>query len=140
MLRNEPTLPSKQDSNLAGVGLELLSNEAILKLEGQNESLALPPSVTKLLKRILSEMAQGNAVDVVSLNAELTTQQAADLLNVSRPFVVKLLDANELPHRLVGRHRRVMLKDVMSYKDSMQRKSLNAMDELAELSQTSNTY
>jgi len=85
-------------------------------------------------------MAQGNAVDVVSLNAELSTQQAADLLNVSRPFVVKLLDANELPHRLVGRHRRVMLADVMSYKDSMQRKSLSTMDELAELSQTSNTY
>jgi len=57
MTRSEPTLPTEQDSTLAGAGLELLSNEAILKLESQNKSLALPPSVTKLLKGILSERA-----------------------------------------------------------------------------------
>lgn len=136
----EPMLPSEQDSNVADAGLELLRSGARLQLVGQDKSLDLPPSVVTLLKRIFTEMAQGKAVDIVALETELTTQQAADVLNVSRPFVIKLLDEGELSHRLVGRHRRVLLKDVLAHKEKMQRKSRKAMDELAQLSQEMNTY
>ena len=137
-----PTLPSEYDTTLAGAGLEVLQHEKeiVLKLEGQDKTLTLSAPMVKLLQRILEEMALGKAVDVVSLETELTTQQAAEVLNVSRPFVVKLLDDGVLPHRLVGTHRRVLLKDVLTYKDTMQRRSEAAMKELSRLSQEMGTY
>lgn len=141
---HQPTLPSTQDSSLADAGLELLAShgEQVISLtfEGQDKTLTLPASVVGLLQRIFTEMAQGKAVDVVALNSELSTRQAAEVLNVSRPFVIKLLDSGELSHRLVGRHRRVLLEDVLAYKESMQRQSKAALKELAELSQGMDLY
>ena len=143
-LVNNPPSPSEQDSHLAGTGLELLKAKAKegfrLKLEGHNTSLTLPPSIVSLLERIFTEMAQGKAIDIVALETELTTSQAADVLNVSRPFVTKLLDEGKLPHRKVGSHRRVLLKEVLGYKEQMQQTSKAALNELAELSQKSDTY
>lgn len=138
----QPMLPSEYDSTLAGAGLELLQNETevILRLEGQDKTLTLSAPMVKLLQRIFEEMARGKALDVVSLETELTTQQAADVLNVSRPFVVKLLDEGALPHRLVGSHRRVLLKDVLAHKNTMQRRSEAAIQELSRLSQEMGTY
>ena len=138
----QPALPTERDNTLARAGLELLNSgqAIILKLEGQDDSLTLSPSVVGLLQRIFEEMAQGKAVDVVSLGTELSTQQAAEVLNVSRPFVIKLLDSGVLPHRLVGTHRRVLLKDVLEHKETMQRQSREAMRELTELSQKMDLY
>ena len=137
----QPALPTERDNTLARAGLELLNSgqAIILKLEGQDDSLTLSPSVVGLLQRIFEEMAQGKAVDVVSLGTELSTQQAAEVLNVSRPFVIKLLDSGVLPHRLVGTHRRV-LQDVLEHKETMQRQSREAMRELTELSQKMDLY
>lgn len=138
----ELTLLSEEDTQLASTGLALIKNhrEVKLKLEGQDQSLTLTAPVVQLLERLFSELAQGKAVDIVALEAELSTQQAADILNVSRPFLIKLVDSGELSYRLVGTHRRVLLKEVLTYKEGMQRKSQEAMAELAQLSQDMGTY
>ncbi|MNP74817.1 Helix-turn-helix domain protein [compost metagenome] len=88
-----------------------------------------------MLDNILSELALGNAVKVVPIHAELTTQEAADLLNVSRPHLVKLLDEGVIPHTKTGRHRRVRFADLMAYKELRDRASREAMDELAAQAQ-----
>lgn len=102
--------------------------------EAPNE-VALPREAFDLLLTILGEMADGNAVTVVPVTAELTTQQAADVLQVSRPFLIQLLDAGKIPFRLVGTHRRVLARDVFRYRDEARAASESAMDELAAISQ-----
>jgi len=88
-----------------------------------------------LLGYILSAMAQGNAIALSPIHAELTTKQAADLLNVSRPFLCKLLDANEIPHRKVWRHRRVKFIDLMDYKKRTDEARSQTPDELVTQAQ-----
>jgi excisionase family DNA binding protein len=98
-------------------------------------SIRIPKGVLQLLAAILDETAQGNAVAVVPVEAELTTQQAADLLQVSRPHLVDLLDQGEIPHRKVGSHRRVLFQDVISYRRKSKRARLKALEELSALDQ-----
>lgn len=84
---------------------------------------------------ILAELADGNAVHVVPVHAELTTQEAADLLNVSRPHFIKLLEDGALAFHRTGKHRRVRFADLMQYKEARERAREQAMAELAQLSQ-----
>jgi excisionase family DNA binding protein len=107
----------------------------ILDEEGAVEDLTIPVSALRLLVHILKEMAQGNAVTVVPVQAELTTQQAADLLNVSRPYVVKLLDEGKIPHRTVGKFRRVRFDDLMAYKKQNDKERLKVLEELTAQAQ-----
>ena len=94
----------------ASVSIQLLDNNK------ETEAVAVPTSALRLFLHLLAEMSQGNAVTLIPTHAELTTQQAADLLNVSRPYVVKLLDEGKIPSRAVGKYRRVRFDDLMAYK------------------------
>jgi excisionase family DNA binding protein len=136
-----PTLPTDRDSELARDSMRVLENittpEVRLRLEtpNQHETLVLPLPAVKLLQRILGEMANGNTVTLTPVQAELSTQQAAELLRVSRPHLIGLLEAGKIPHRKVGTHRRVSLKNLLEYKRQIRAASEKAMQELADLSQ-----
>ena len=106
--------------------------EVVVRIPGQSdeEPIAIPVTALRLLGSILTEMAQGNAVTLIPIHAELTTKQAADLLNVSRPYLCKLLDNEMIPHRKVGRHRRVRFADLMEYKDRVDAARSETLDEL----------
>jgi excisionase family DNA binding protein len=120
------TTLTEADVHLAGESLRRLtplleSGKPELRLhirtdERPDEEIALPSPALGLLKDILAEMARGHAVTLLPVRDELTTQQAADLLNVSRPYFIGLLESGKISFRLVGQHRRVRLDDVMAYK------------------------
>ncbi|MGH3381454.1 MAG: excisionase family DNA-binding protein [Actinoallomurus sp.] len=102
---------------------------------GTEDALVLPRDAVSLLAYILAQAAEGRGVTVIPSNAELTTQQAADVLNVSRPFLIGLLEAGAIPYRMVGKHRRITADALMEYKrrDDQQRRT--AADDLAALGQ-----
>ena len=98
---------------------------------GREETIELPVEAVKLLVEILEDMASGRAVTIVSRNAEVTSQQAADFLNVSRPFLIQLLEEKKLPFRMVGTHRRVRFEDVLRYKEGIDAGRRKVLDALA---------
>ena len=106
--------------------------------DAAEEIVSIPESAVLLLSDILTQMALGNAITLIPVHAELTTQQAADILNVSRPFLVEQLEKNFIPYRKVGTHRRILFKDLMSYKETMDRNRLKSLDELAAQAQQLN--
>jgi excisionase family DNA binding protein len=103
--------------------------------ENPDEVVSIPISAFRLLADILTEMSKGNAVTFIPIHAELTTQQAADFLNVSRPFVVKLIDEKKLPCRKVGTHRRVLFQDLVEFKRKTNQERAKTLDELAKQAQ-----
>lgn len=95
------------------------------------ESVSIPISAFRLFMDILTQMGQGNTLTLIPVHAELTTQQAAEILNVSRPFVIKLIEEAKLPCKMVGTHRRVLLNDLMDYKRKIDSDRLKVLEELA---------
>lgn len=87
------------------------------KRRTESEPITLPLNIFKSIIKLLAEMGNGNAVQVVPVQAELTTQQAADLLNVSRPHLIKLLEQDKIQFRKVGTHRKILARDLFAYRD-----------------------
>ena len=137
--------PTPDDARLARESSRLLARllgakQGSVRLRIQpdgdvEETVAIPLSAFRLLADILTEMAQGNAVTLIPIHAELTTQQAADLIGVSRPFLIEQLEKGAIPFRKVGKHRRVLLPDLMAYKQTMDQNRLKVLDELSSQAQ-----
>jgi excisionase family DNA binding protein len=141
----ELTLPAEREVRAAALGQRALTaylatqfeTQCIQVFDERNEAhpVELPTTALRLLAEILAELARGNAVKVVPIHAELTTQEAADLLNVSRPHVVKLLESHALPYHKTGKHRRIRFADLMRFKAARDEASEHALDELANEAQ-----
>lgn len=134
---SDPVIPTQADVELARKTIPRLSQRGKKRLElridgkGRGEQIHLPAAAVLLLVRLLEQMAAGNAVTLMPVHKELTTQEAADLLGVSRPFVVAQMDAGRIPFRKVGTHRRVMVKDLLAYKRKIDAARSETLDDLA---------
>ncbi len=139
--KREPTLPTTEEAMLAQKPGRALARH----LDGQKtlnvqilddaapETVRLPGSAVRLLLDVLTQMAEGNAVTLIPYHAELTTQQAADLLNVSRQcFIDELLNKGKIKYRKVGTHRRVRFKDLMAYNKEQYRAREATLDMLTQ--------
>jgi len=106
--------------------------------KGAVRTLSVPAAAMRLLLNALTEIGQGNAVSITPIHAELTTQEAADVLNVSRPYLVQLLEKGEIPFHKIGTHRRVRHQDVIDYKNRIDAERRKALNELAAQAQELN--
>ncbi len=102
---------------------------------GDDDPLVLPRPTVEMFAAILSSLAKGQGVQLLPVNAEVSTQVAAEMLNVSRPYLIGLLEQGRIAYRLVGRHRRIRYEDLMEYLRADDRERKDAADELARLDQ-----
>lgn len=124
---------------------EMLSQEysshCVPRLVGPSgEVIPLPRSVFYVLRQVVQHMMRGRAITIVPINKELTTQEAADLLNVSRPFLVKLLEEGKIPFSMVGTHRRIRFSDLIEYKKHRDAERSRSLTELTQMSQDMGFY
>ena len=136
-----PILPTDHDAALARVSSRTLAAcighgpSVRLRVVDGNDEIEVPVAALRMLVDILANMAEGNAISIVPIHAELTTQQAADFLRVSRPHVVALVERGELAHHKAGTHRRIYFKDVLAYRKHRLTQGKMALNTLAEQAQ-----
>src|SRR5436309_4679402 len=136
----ETVAPTEADAELARESSRRLATHKLgrrssvriqLLEDGKDaETVAVPASALRLFLHLLTEMSQGNAVTLIPTHAELTSQQAAELLNVSRPYMAKLLDEGKIPGRTVGKYRRVRFDDLMAFKQKDDDARAKVLDQL----------
>ncbi len=140
---NAMQLPTHDEIEMAKDSSRILAKYAKAKRvrlniqsdQGELEELILPEHVLEALLGILVEISRGNAFSIIPVHAQLTTQEAATILNVSRPFLISLLEEKKIPHHKVGTHRRVLAKDIFAYKKNIDEERLKTLEELTALSQ-----
>lgn len=135
-----PVAPTKRDARLAREATQQLTpyikKGLRMRVWGvDGPEIELPAAAVRLLAELLIHLAEGSAATVVPTRTELTTLQAADFLGVSRPFLIKELDSEKVPYRMVGTHRRILLADLIRYRDAMDGQRHKALDELAKQAQ-----
>ena len=136
--------PSPQDAAIARSTHETLSSyrgtDQPLKLRvkggSREQTIDLPAGAVGLLVHALEAMAEGQGITLIPETAEVTTIQAAAILNVSRPFLIKLLDQKAIPHRKVGKHRRIRMEDVIAYKNAIDHEREQVLEQLTRDAQT----
>jgi excisionase family DNA binding protein len=114
--------------------------KASLVGKGGEPALELPDAVYSLLLSILGGMQEGKAISIVPVTQDLTTQEAANFLGVSRPFFVKLLETGKLRYHRTGTHRRVYLKDLMAYKQHRDQDKMDAINRIAQFEEDAGLY
>ncbi len=138
-----PSLPTAKDASLAKEASQMLGslvngdsdvNITVNRGEAKIEAV-IPAAALQMIVELLAHMSQGNAVTVIPTGAEFTTQQAAHFLNVSRPFLIGLLNKEEIAFHMVGRHRRIKFEDLKAYKENRDKGQMKALDDLAAISQ-----
>ncbi len=141
---SEPIIPTEKDIRLATESSRTLASMTMSKehtfdiqVDGtkNRKTIRVPASVFKMLFSILTQMAAGNAVTIIPIHMELTTQEAANLLNVSRPYLINLLEAKKIPYRKVGTRRKILFQDIMDYKKKDDEERLKVLDKLTEQAQ-----
>lgn len=143
LVLNKTTLEDRQLASISRETFSKASNklssgdkkETFIKVEKSGEFIQVPSKLIGLISDIITSMSEGKSVALIVSDSELTTQQAADILRVSRPHLIKLLDKGELPHRKVGTHRRVKLSDLLNYQESQKKKRDNYLEELVSQAQ-----
>jgi len=130
---------AKESSRLLAQLAESNDEHVSVKLaqRGESHNINLPPMMLRVLLDALVQLSDGNAVTVIGRNAELSTVEAAAFLNVSRPFLIKLLESEKIPHRRVGTHRRVRFTDLYAYKSTDDKRRRKVLDKLAAKDQQS---
>lgn len=140
--------PTRKDQKIARDNLEALerltqkhkskSKPIEIEITGEKTHIKIPPNALGFLNTIFEHMAKGKAISIIPYDTEISTQQAAEMLNVSRPHVVKLLEKGEIPFKKVGTHRRIKLKDLQRYKERSEKEREKHLAELVKQAQELN--
>ncbi len=109
-----------------------------IKIEDSDDVITVPKTAFSLFMTILQNMAEGKSISIIPSDSEVSTQQAADMLNVSRPHLVKLLETGQIPFRKVGSHRRILLKDIIEYDKMLEKERGRQLEYLAQQAQELN--
>ena len=139
----DPIAPSDDErQTLLRIG-DVLGNDQgtpprLVGLHG--EEIEIPAALVRTLQQAVHALTEGAAIAIVPVHKDLTTNEAADLLNVSRPYLIRLLDQGAIPYAMVGTHRRIKLDDLMTYRRARDAKRHAALDRLMELSQEMGLY
>jgi excisionase family DNA binding protein len=142
-LRERTVLPPKDGSDLARFarGLADVEAPARARLVGPDGSqIDIPEELYGILRDVVAALSHGLAISIAPHNTMLTTQEAADLLNISRPTLVRLLTDGEIPYTMRGRHRRVLLRDILDYQERTRRERRQTLDEMAVEAEKANLY
>lgn len=126
LIKNEESVEEKKQKTIR------------LKVNDSNDEIIIPIKAFELLKSILTQMAKGNSIALLLADSEISTQQAADILNVSRPHLVKLLEEGKIPFKKVGTHRRLKLNDLLAYQAEVKKERRKHLDTLAKEAQELN--
>src|SRR5579872_3682389 len=119
----------------------LENTRRVPKLVGPHgEEIELPQSLFVMLRQIVHHLLQGRAVTIVPVNKDLTTQEAADILNVSRPYLIKILEEGVIPYTKIGTHRRIRFADLMNYKKRHDEELQCGLEEITRLSEEMGLY
>src|SRR4051794_33888077 len=134
VMRGRTVLPPDDPADLARLaqGIVDVQPPARAKLVGPDGSqIDIPEELYGVLRDVVNALSQGLAISIAPHNTMLTTQEAADLLNISRPTLVRLLTDGEIPHSMRGRHRRVLLRDILDYAERTRTERRNTLDQMA---------
>ncbi|HEX5415071.1 MAG TPA: helix-turn-helix domain-containing protein [Chloroflexota bacterium] len=123
------------EAMLAQAAMNESAQPRLVLLGPDNERIELPEPVFRVLRQIVPHLLQGHALTIVPIHKELSTQEAADTLNVSRPFLIGLLERGEIPFIRTGKHRRIRFGDLMAYKAKRDANRRETLDRLSRLSQ-----